>query len=132
MRMQGSDDQTYVGMVYVDGVVSAPGAEPITVNFLIDSGADYTLLPHDVWRALDLRPKRTVRLQLADGTTIERLVSECHIKLPMGDGHTPVILGEPQDVALLGVITLEVLGFVLNPFDRSIKPMRALLLRMTG
>lgn len=125
---QGEADRSYVGLVYVDGIVSAPGAEPIKLSFLVDSGADYSLLPHDVWRRLGLTPKRTLRLRLADGTTIERSVSECHIELPMGDGHTPVILGEPDDVALLGVLTLEVLGFVLNPFDRSVRPMRALLL----
>ena len=34
--------------------------------------------------------------------------------LPQGDGHTPVILGEPGDEALLGAVTLEILGLVLN------------------
>jgi len=43
------------------------------------------------------------------------------------DGHTPVILGEPGDEALLGVVTLEILGFVLNPFSRTIQPARLLL-----
>lgn len=41
------------------------------------------------------------------GTTIECQVSECHISLPQGEGHTPVILGEVGDEALLGVVTLE-------------------------
>ena len=36
-----------------------------------------------------------------------------------------MILGERDDVALLGMITLEQLGFVLSPFDRSIRPMQA-------
>ncbi len=44
--------------------------------------------------------------RLADGTTIARQVSECHISLPQGEGHTPVILGEPGGEALLGVATL--------------------------
>jgi hypothetical protein len=65
---------------------------------------------------------------LADGTHIERQMSEVHIQLPQGDGHTPVVLGEPGDAALLGVITLEELGFVLNPFSRTLHPMRALLM----
>ena len=61
---------------------------------------------------------------LADGTTIERHVSECHIALPQGAGHSPVILGEPGDEALLGVVTLENLGFVLNALTRTLQPMR--------
>jgi predicted aspartyl protease len=64
---------------------------------------------------------------LADGTMVERKVSECHITLPQGEGHTPVILGERGDEALLGAVTLEILGLVLNPFKRTLQPMRMLL-----
>ena len=74
-----------------------------------------------------IAPKRRVAFALADGTLIDRDVSECHITLPQGDGHTPVILGEAGDEALLGVVTLEMLGFVLNPFSRTIQPVRLLL-----
>jgi hypothetical protein len=38
-----------------------------------------------------------------------------------------VILGEPGDEPLLGVITLEELGLVLNPFNRTLQPMKTLL-----
>jgi predicted aspartyl protease len=93
----------------------------------VDSGATYTLLPHDNWKEIGLLPKRAVTFNLADGTTVERKVSECHITLPQGEGHTPVILGEPGDEALLGVVTLEILGLVLNPFNRTLQPMRMLL-----
>ncbi len=54
-------------------------------------------------------------------------MSEAYISLPQGEGHTPVILGEPRDEALLGVVTLEILGLVLNPFTRTLQPMRMLL-----
>jgi len=48
--------------------------------------------------------------------------------LPQGENHTPVILGEPGDnQALLGVVTLEILGLVFNPFSRTLHPMRMLL-----
>lgn len=57
-------------------------------------------------------------------TTIERKVSECFIELENADGHTPVILGEPEDEALLGVVTLENLGLILDPFKRTIREMQ--------
>jgi hypothetical protein len=50
-----------------------------------------------------------------------------HITLPQGEGHTPVVLGEADDHALLGVVTLEILGLVFNPFKRTLQPMRMLL-----
>ena len=115
-----------MGIVYIDGKVSDGGTEE-QVRFLLDSGAGYTLLPERVWKSLGLQPKRQMDFSLADGTTITRAISECRIELPQGDGHTPVILGESRDGALLGVVTLEELGLVLNPFDRSLQPMQARL-----
>jgi len=116
-----------MGVVRIEGTLRGPTGKQATVSFLVDSGATYTLLPHDVWQAIELSPRRSIRCTLADGTTIEREVSECHITLPQGEGHTPVILGHPGDEALLGVVTLEILGLVLNPFTRTLQPMRMLL-----
>ncbi len=116
-----------MGVTYVEGVVSGPTGKQATVRFLVDSGATYSLLPVDVWQSIELRPKRSLTFTLADGTAIVRQVSECHIALPQGEGHTPVILGEPGDAALLGMVTLEILGLVLNPFSRQLQPMRMLL-----
>lgn len=115
-----------MGITCIDGTVRNDGAEE-QVRFLVDSGAGYTLLPERVWKALRLEPRREMDFILADGTTIQRGISECLIELPQGSGHTPVILGEPRDEALLGVVTLEVLGLVLNPFERRLQPMRARL-----
>lgn len=116
-----------MGVVYIEGTVTGPAGKRATVQFLVDSGATYTLLPEKVWKAIELRPKRELTFTLADGTAVRRKVSECHIALLQGEGHTPVILGEPGDEALLGVVTLEILGLVLNPFTRELQPMRMLL-----
>ena len=109
-----------MGFTYVNGVVSGRGGKRRPVRFLVDSGARYTLLPHGVWTELGLTPKRSQEFVLADGTTVTRNISECRIQLPQGDTATPVILGEPRDKALLGVVTLEELGLVLHPFTREL------------
>jgi len=128
--MQVMADNEAVGATEITGRVAGPSGDSVEVTFLVDSGAGYSLLPRDVWQRLGLRPKRTERFSLADGTKIERGVSECVLTLPFGETTTPVILGEPGDVALLGVVTLEELGLVLNPFDRTLHPMRNLLMRL--
>jgi hypothetical protein len=38
-----------------------------------------------------------------------------------------VVLGEQGDEPVLGAVTLEILGLVLNPFNRTLQPMRMLL-----
>jgi len=119
-----------MGVTYIEGTVQGPTGKSATVTFLIDSGAQYTLLPPDVWTGIDLSPKRTQPFRLADGSPIERSISECQITLPHGQGHTPVILGEPgDDQPLLGVVTLEELGLMLNPFNRELLPMQMMLQR---
>lgn len=116
-----------MGITYVEGVVRGSGAKEAPVRFLVDSGATYSLLPQKVWQAIDLQPRRRMQFSLADGTTMERDVSECYFILPQGEAHSPVILGEPDDEPLLGMVTLENLGLVLNPFKRTLHPMRLLL-----
>jgi clan AA aspartic protease len=115
-----------MGIVNIEATVGGPAGEE-TVQFLVDSGASYTLLPSEVWQRLGLEPKRRMTFRLADGSPMERDISECQIFLGDIDGHTPVILGEPGDEALLGVITLENLGLVLNPFKRTLQPMQLML-----
>ena len=118
-----------MGILHVDGSVRGPAGQA-AVRFLVDSGAMYTLLPHDVWQVIGLSPRRREAFTLVDGTVIERDMSECYIVLPQGEGHSPVILGEAGDEALLGVVTLEILGLMLNPFTRQLQPMRMMLAGM--
>lgn len=117
-----------MGISYVEGTVRGPAGKEERVRFLIDYGATYSLLPEPVWSAIDLVGKREMQFVLADGTSVSRAVAECHIALPQGEGHTPVVLGQPGDAEpLLGVVTLEILGLVFDPFRRVLHPMRALL-----
>lgn len=121
-----------MGLTFIKGIVTGKKKKKATVEFLVDSGAVYTLLREKDWKAIGLKPKRRMTFTLADGTKVERAVSECHISLPQGEGHTPVILGQPGDEPLLGAVTLEILGLVLNPFNRSLEPMRAMLAKMNA
>jgi hypothetical protein len=45
---------------------------------------------------------------------------------------SPVLLGEVGDAALLGVVTLETLGLVLNPLRRELVPIRAVLAKIAA
>ena len=73
-----------MGITYIDGVARGPHGKEETVRFLVDGGATYSLLPNPIWRAIELEAKREVTFSLADGTTLQRPVSECHLTLPQG------------------------------------------------
>ena len=116
-----------MGLIHIEGTVTGPTGKQASLEFLVDSGATYTLLPQKVWRAIGLKPIDSVKCVLADGTEVQRKVSECRITLPQGERSTPVLLGEKGDEALLGTVTLEELRLVLNPFTRQLQPMRMIL-----
>lgn len=113
-----------MGLTHVEATVTGPTGQSRKLKLMVDSGAAYSLLPTTIWKAIKLKPKKKAEFTLADGTSIERKVSECHIALADEDGHTPVILGEPGDEPLLGVLTLENLGLILDPFKRELRPMK--------
>ena len=100
------------------------------VNFLIDSGAVYSLVPGKVLDALDIEPYREMIFSLADGTTIKRKVCSAYFEFEGEGGPAPVVYGEEGDEPLLGATTLESLGLVLNPFSRTLHPMRMLMAKL--
>ncbi len=110
-----------MGITEIAGTVTGPAGDA-AVDFLVDSGAQYTLLPEEVWRRIGVSARRTQRFRLADGTVMEREIGNCVVSLTeLGETPTPIILGRPGDVALLGAVTLEELGLVFNPFTRVIR-----------
>ena len=70
-----------MGVTYIEGTATNGGKKE-RIRFLVDSGATYTLIPEIVWKKLELKPKRTVTFTLADGTAIDRPISECYLILP--------------------------------------------------
>ena len=93
----------------------------------MDTGAVYTVLPENVWRALGLKGDRVAEFTLADGTTIRRDVSECRVQVGGHGATSPVVLGGPNDAPLLGAVSLETLGLMVNPLTRELLPMRLML-----
>ena len=114
-----------MGLTQVPGKVKRPDGRgaPVRIRFLVDTGALYTVLPERVWRALRLKPMSTAEFGLADGTAIVRAVSEARFEIARRTATSPVVLGERDDAPLLGAVTLETLGLMVNPLTREVRPM---------
>jgi len=122
-----------MGLTYVDGIVHGRRrGTKRPVRFLVDSGAVYSVLRLADWRPLRLVAQQELEFVLADGTPLRRQVGECMFELEGRRATSPVVLGEGQDEALLGAVTLETLGLVLNPLTRRLQPMRMLLARLSA
>ena len=102
------------------------------VNLLVDSGAVYSLVPGKILDELDIEPYKEMSFSLADGTTLKRKVCSAYFEFGGEGGPAPVVYGEEGDEPLLGATTLESLGLVLNPFTRTLHPMRMLTAKLKG
>jgi predicted aspartyl protease len=61
---------------------------------------------------------------LADGQTIRRDLATATFEYEGRRGDSMVVVGEPGDAPVLGAITLEAFGLVLDPFRRELRPMK--------
>ena len=89
-------------------------------EFLVDSGAHFTVVPAAMVKKLDLKPSYVQRFSLADGRIMKRSVGNATVSFDRRELIVPVVLGETHDGALLGVTTLESFGLMLDPFKRKL------------
>lgn len=118
-----------MGLTKVTLEVANPenSSKTIKEEFLVDSGAFYTVLPKQFVEKLGLKPNFKQEFSLADGTKITRPVGSAYITFQGRKTASPVVLGKREDTALLGVLTLEALGFILDPFKRKLYPAKLAL-----
>lgn len=95
-------------------------SEAREVVFLVDSGAEYSVVPSKVLRELGVESRRKITIVLADGTKRERSVGDLFFEYQGEIAPAPVIFGEEDDEPLLGLVTLEALGLLLDPLARTI------------
>lgn len=97
------------------------------VEFLIDSGAVYSVVPTPILERLGIQPLTAQEFRLADGTKITRRKGIALFKYGDRIGGADVIFGEEGDSVLLGAFTLEALGLALDPLRRDLKPLPMIL-----
>jgi clan AA aspartic protease len=98
-----------------------------SVDFMIDSGAVYSLGSERILKKLGISPYREMDFILADGTKITRKVGDAYFEYNGDGGAAPVIFGKKGDEPLLGATTLGSVGLVLNSFKRELYPMRMVM-----
>ncbi len=98
-----------------------------TLEFLVDSGAVYSVVPKHVLDRLGILPLVEQEFRLADGSGITRRKGVALFKLGERVGGADVIFGEEGDSQLLGAFTLEALGLALDPLRRELRELPMVL-----
>ena len=118
-----------MGVTTLDVEIANPAAPDITerLNFTVDSGAVYSVVPPPVLERLGIQPLKRDRFRLANGIYISRQRGVALFKFREYIGGADVIFGEEGDANLLGALSLEALGLSLDPIPRELKPMDLIL-----
>jgi len=114
-----------MGLTDVKVVVSNPTdpSRTRTLKFLVDSGAIYSVVPGEILAELGIIPDDIESFTLADLTEIRRPVGQAAFTFGGRTRTSPVMFGEPGDAILLGVMTLEALGLMLDPVKQELRKM---------
>ena len=90
-------------------------------SFLVDSGASLSVLPPKITRKVGIKPTGEKRqFSLADGTIVERGIGEAIFEFQGKRAPSLVVIGQKGDSPILGALTLEAMGLVLDPFKRQL------------
>jgi clan AA aspartic protease len=118
-----------MGLTYIEATISNPvrPRKSARVKFLVDSGAAYSVVPASVLRQVGIKPRRKKEFIFADGSTVIRRMGEALFRFNHSEGTSPVIFGQKGDSALLGSVSLEVLGLFLDPLKRELRPLPMML-----
>ncbi|MBI4022080.1 MAG: aspartyl protease, partial [Candidatus Andersenbacteria bacterium] len=68
-----------------------------------------------------IKPHSQRVFTLANGATTARPVGDALFTYQGHQAASPVIFGQPKDSHLLGTVTLESLGFILDPLQRELR-----------
>lgn len=118
-----------MGLTFLEIEVGNPANPDVTekLEFLIDSGAIYSVVPTPILERLGIKPLSEHEFRLANGTKIVRKKGGALFKYGERIGVADVIFGEEGDSMLLGAFTLEALGLSLDPLRRELKPLPMIL-----
>jgi predicted aspartyl protease len=118
-----------MGLTYIQASIANP-ARPrrrARLKFMVDSGAMYSVVPTPVLRRLGIKPGKSKSFILADGTEIKRSLGQALFRMNGDEAASPVVFGEKGDSTLLGSVSLEALGLMLDPFKRELRPLPMML-----
>jgi len=120
-----------VGLTFLSIEIGNPANPDATksLEFLVDSGAVYSVVPRTILNELAIRPVVRQEFRLADGTRVSRDKGIALFRYGDRVGGADVIFGESGDSTLLGAMTLEALGLGLDPLRRELHPLPMMIAR---
>jgi predicted aspartyl protease len=98
-------------------------------EFWVDTGALYSFIPEDYLEKMGIEPTAKRNLILADGRQDTRLLGFCDFEIEGFEGRLPcpVIFAPKGSLFLLGATALENFGVEVDPIQKKLKPILAII-----
>lgn len=118
-----------MGITHVEVEVANTAAPDAggSLEFLVGSGAVYSVAPSAILERLGSVPSTAQAFRLAYGGRITRRKGGAVFRFGARAGVSDVVFGEPGDANLRGAWTLEALGPSLDPPKRELRELPMLL-----
>ena len=92
-----------------------------SVTALVDTGANYSMLPSDLLNELNVSPLDESEFTMADGRKQVFPIGEVLFRIGAAERTSPVIFG-PPDRFLLGAVTLQSFGLIADTSHHKLIP----------
>ncbi len=98
-------------------------------DFWVDTGALYSFAPENYLEKIELEPSAKRSLILADGLQDTRLLGFCDFQIEELEGTIPcpIIFAPRGSLFLLGATALENFGVDVDPIQKKLKPILAII-----
>ncbi|MDQ7778221.1 MAG: hypothetical protein RDV41_00735 [Planctomycetota bacterium] len=118
-----------MGLTVLEVEIGNPSAPEVMekVEFLIDSGAIYSVVPSSILHRLGIKPAKTIPIETIEGRIIKRRIGEAQIECAGEAATRIVVFASKTDGQVMGVDALEGLRLEMEPLKRRLKKTRAVL-----
>ena len=98
------------------------------VELVVETGATYRVVPRGLADDLGIHPSERRTFTLGDGTRRSRDMGWAGLSYDRRSTPSLVVLGEADEIPLLGAFGLEGLGFEVDPVAKTLRPATQFLL----
>ena len=97
----------------------------VVLEGLVDTGAHFTQVPRPTLEQIGIVSFGARRVQYADGSVVSKPVASAEVLIDQEVTPIVVLCGEPQDLILIGALTLEGLNLGVDPVRKTLVPLIA-------
>ncbi len=98
----------------------------IETKLLVDTGSTLSWVSEATLRKVGIEPRREKEFRTIEGRRVARRTGPALVRLGEAEADVEVVFAQRDDAEVLGVTTLESLGYEVDPVTQVLKPVSLL------